>query len=66
MNPKVYFFGHFQVNPKAYLEALDKFAKPGDVCSVFTPDDSHFEIISAGFNKISSITGVGISDDGLT
>ena len=38
----------FQVNPKAYLDALDKFAKPGDVCSVFTPDDSHFEIISAG------------------
>ena len=36
------------MNPKAYLDALDKFAKPGDVCSVFTPDDSHFEIISAG------------------
>ena len=40
--------GHSQVNSKAYLEALDKFAKPGDVCSVFTPDDSHFEIILAG------------------
>merc|ERR1712037_435456 len=43
--------GSFQVNPKAYLEALDKFAKPGDVCSVFTPDDSHFEIISAALDR---------------
>jgi len=40
-----------EVNPKAYLEALDKFAKPGDVCSVFTPDDSHFEIISAALDR---------------
>merc|ERR1711971_615118 len=29
----------------------DKFAKPGDVCSVFTPDDSHFEIISAALDR---------------
>ena len=38
------------VNPKAYLDALTKFAKPGDVCSVFTPDDSHFDIISAALD----------------
>jgi len=38
------------VNTKAYLEALEKFSKPGDVCSVFTPDDSHFEIISAALD----------------
>jgi len=38
------------VNPKAYLDALKKFAKPGDICSVFTPDDSHFEIISAALD----------------
>ena len=40
-----------EVNPKAYLEALEKFAKPGDVCSVFTPDDSHFEIILAALER---------------
>merc|ERR1711990_649413 len=40
-----------EANPKAYLEALDKFAKAGDVCSVFTPDDSHFEIISAALDR---------------
>jgi len=39
------------IDPKAYLEALDKFAKPGDVCSVFTPDDTHFEIISAALDR---------------
>jgi len=39
------------VNPKAYLDALEKFSKPGDVCSVFTPDDSHFEIISAALDR---------------
>ena len=38
-------------DPKAYLDALDTFAKPGDVCSVFTPDDSHFEIISAALDR---------------
>ena len=48
----------FQVNPKAYLEALDKFGKAGDVCSVFTPDDSHFEIISAGDIYLG-----GVNDD---
>jgi D-galacturonate reductase len=40
-----------EVNPKAYLEALEQFAKPGDVCSVFTPDDSHFEIIMAALDR---------------
>ena len=37
-------------DPKAYLTALKKFAKPGDVCSVFTPDDTHFEIIEAALD----------------
>lgn len=35
---------------KAYLQALDS-SKPGDVCSVFTPDDTHFEIIEAALSK---------------
>ena len=39
------------VNPRSYLDALDKFAQPGDVCSVFTPDDTHFEIISAALDR---------------
>merc|ERR1712080_82587 len=39
------------VDTKAYLDALHKFAQPGDVCSVFTPDDSHFEIISAALDR---------------
>jgi len=34
-------------NPEAYLDALSKFSKPGDICSVFTPDDTHFPIILA-------------------
>ena len=51
-------FRIFQVNPKAYLDALDKFAKPGDVCSVFTPDDSHFEIISAGGGQMGAMGGM--------
>ena len=36
---------------KAYLEALEKFAQPGDVCSVFTPDDTHFDIILAALER---------------
>lgn len=40
-----------EVNSKAYLDALSEFSKPGDVCSVFTPDDSHFEIISAALDR---------------
>lgn len=39
------------VDRKAYIEALDKFAKPGDVCSVFTPDDTHYDIILAALEK---------------
>ena len=39
------------VNPKAYLEALDTFAKPGDICSVFTPDDTHYDIIEAALDR---------------
>ena len=39
------------MNPKAYLEALEKFAKPGDICSVFTPDDTHYEIIDAALER---------------
>ena len=46
----VYFKGK-TVDRKAYREALDKFGKPGDVCSVFTPDDTHFEIILAALEK---------------
>jgi hypothetical protein len=34
------------VDPKAYLAALDTF-KPGDVCIIFTPDDTHFDIALA-------------------
>ena len=35
---------------KAYIKALDDF-QPGDICSVFTPDDSHFEIAKAALEK---------------
>ena len=35
-----------EVNRKAYMEALSQ-ARPGDVCSVFTPDDTHYDIILA-------------------
>jgi hypothetical protein len=37
-------------DPKAYITALKKFAKRGDICSVFTPDDTHFEIIEAALD----------------
>lgn len=37
-------------NPKAYLDALASF-QPGDVCSVFTPDDTHFEICKAALER---------------
>lgn len=43
------FFSNFQgneVNRKAYMDALSH-ARPGDVCSVFTPDDTHYDIILA-------------------
>ena len=44
-------FQNKKVDPKAYIEALDKFAKPGDVCSVFTPDDTHYDIILAALER---------------
>merc|ERR1719273_2210538 len=34
----------------AYTEALSQ-SRPGDVCSVFTPDDTHFEIILAALER---------------
>ena len=37
-------------NPKAYIQAIQEFSKPGDICSVFTPDETHFEIIDAGLD----------------
>ena len=42
-------FSNFQgneVNRKAYTDAQSH-ARPGDVCSVFTPDDTHYDIILA-------------------
>jgi D-galacturonate reductase len=35
-----------EVDSKAYLKALDDF-KPGDAVTIFTPDDTHFEIAMA-------------------
>eukprot|EP00400_MALV-I_sp_L67-5_P000513 gene513-285_t len=37
-------------DPNAYVEALKDF-QPGDICSVFTPDDSHYEIIKAALQR---------------
>jgi len=34
----------------AYIQALEQF-KPGDICSVFTPDDTHDAIIYAALSK---------------
>ena len=42
----MYFCQGNEVNRKAYIDALAQ-AKPGDVCSVFTPDDTHYDIILA-------------------
>eukprot|EP00913_Durusdinium_trenchii_P035187 g32918.t1 len=36
------FFPKSGRDPKAYLSAIKAF-KPGDLCTVFTPDDTHFE-----------------------
>ena len=44
-------FQNKKVDPKAYIGAIDKFAKPGDVCSVFTPDDTHYDIILAALER---------------
>ena len=38
------------VDRQAYLAAVAA-ARPGDVCSVFTPDDTHFEIILAALER---------------
>ena len=38
------------MNRKAYTEALSQ-SRPGDVCSVFTPDDTHFDIILAALER---------------
>lgn len=37
-------------DPSAYLTALEKMA-PGDVCVVFTPDDTHFQIALDAVNR---------------
>lgn len=37
-------------NPKAYNDALAAF-EPGDVCSIFTPDDTHFSIAKAALER---------------
>jgi len=39
-----------QKDAKSYLRALDAF-KPGDVCSVFTPDDSHYDVCLAALDR---------------
>ena len=38
------------MNPLAYKEALDQM-NPGDIASVFTPDDTHFEIVKSCLEK---------------
>eukprot|EP01060_Flectonema_neradi_P018557 TRINITY_DN2541_c1_g2_i6.p1 TRINITY_DN2541_c1_g2~~TRINITY_DN2541_c1_g2_i6.p1 ORF type:complete len:442 (+),score=78.50 TRINITY_DN2541_c1_g2_i6:85-1410(+) len=35
---------------KAYMKALQQF-QPGDVCAVFTPDDTHYEICMAALDR---------------
>ena len=35
---------------KAYLTAFEAF-QPGDAVTIFTPDDTHFEIALAAINK---------------
>jgi len=44
------FPGDDEVDPKAYLKALDAF-KPGDCVTVFTPDDTHYEITRAAVER---------------
>eukprot|EP01083_Nonionella_stella_P318781 1166969_1 len=36
---------------KAYKKALLEFSTPGDVCIIFTPDDTHFEIVEAAIDR---------------
>ena len=38
------------IDRKAYLKALEKF-KPGDAVTIFTPDDTHFDIALAAIEK---------------
>eukprot|EP00933_Yihiella_yeosuensis_P061356 TRINITY_DN6416_c1_g3_i1.p1 TRINITY_DN6416_c1_g3~~TRINITY_DN6416_c1_g3_i1.p1 ORF type:complete len:421 (+),score=70.52 TRINITY_DN6416_c1_g3_i1:425-1687(+) len=44
------FFPKTGRNPKAYEDALQAY-EPGDVCTVFTPDDTHFEICKAALQR---------------
>jgi predicted dehydrogenase len=37
-------------DPKAYLEAIAAFL-PGDAVTIFTPDDTHFEIALAAIQR---------------
>ncbi len=37
-------------NPKSYIDALNTM-KPGDIASIFTPDDTHFEIAMATLER---------------
>lgn len=37
-------------DPKAYLEAIQAFL-PGDAVTIFTPDDTHFEIALAAIQR---------------
>jgi D-galacturonate reductase len=39
-----------KVDPEAYEKALDCF-KPGDACTIFTPDDTHFRIAMASVKR---------------
>jgi D-galacturonate reductase len=39
-----------QTDPKAYLQAINA-ASPGDAMTIFTPDDTHFEIALAAIEK---------------
>jgi D-galacturonate reductase len=41
---------HVERDPGAYISALDTMA-PGDVATVFTPDDTHFEIAMAAVER---------------
>ncbi|GBG32876.1 Inositol 2-dehydrogenase [Hondaea fermentalgiana] len=44
------FPGDDEVDPEAYLKALDAF-KAGDLVTVFTPDDTHFKITKAALER---------------
>jgi D-galacturonate reductase len=38
------------INPLSYIDALDSFY-PGDIVTIFTPDDTHFEIALAAIKR---------------